>query len=385
MAKKNDKPEEEEGKDKAIDLAISQIERQFGKGSIMRLTDDRVVPVEAIPTGSLALDIALGVGGVPRGRVIEIYGQEASGKTTLGLHILAEAQKMGGVAAFIDVEHALDPIYAKRIGIDLDSLLFSQPDSGEQALEIVETLVRSGAVDAIALDSVAGLSPRAEIEGDMGDPHMALVARLMSQALRKLSSVISKSNSCVIFINQIRQKIGVFYGNPETTPGGLALKFHASVRIQLRFGEAIKEGSEQIGIRVRAETKKNKVAPPFKKAEFDIIFGEGISKEGSLLDVAVDNDIAQRSGSWFSYGDQRLGQGRDNSRQFLQDNPEIAQKIEADIRAQLEAGLKIPLTEEAEGEETEEAQMEEAQIEPEEMEEITAEAVGEPEPVAEEE
>jgi len=382
MAKKNDTNGKEKGK--AIDLAISQIERQFGKGSIMRLTDDRVVPVEAIPTGSLALDIALGVGGVPRGRVIEIYGQESSGKTTLGLHILAEAQKMGGVAAFIDVEHALDPIYAKRIGIDLDGLLFSQPDSGEQALEIVETLVRSGAVDAIALDSVAGLSPRAEIEGDMGDAHMALVARLMSQALRKLSGVISKSNSCVLFINQVRQKIGVFYGNPETTPGGLALKFHASVRIQLRFGEAIKEGSEQIGIRVRAETRKNKVAPPFKKAEFDIIFGEGISKEGSLLDVAVDNDIAQRSGSWFSYGDQRLGQGRDNARQFLLDNPEIAKKIESDLRAKLEAGLTIPLTEGAEGEETEETQMEETQIEPEEMEEVTAEAVGEPESVEEE-
>lgn len=366
MAKKN-KDNNGEGKDKAIDVAIAQIERQFGKGSIMRLTDDNVVPVAAIPTGSLALDIALGVGGVPIGRIVEIYGQEASGKTTLGLHILAEAQKMGGVAAFIDVEHALDPIYAKRIGVDLDSLLFSQPDSGEQALEIVETLVRSGAVDAIALDSVAGLAPRAEIEGDMGDPHMALVARLMSQALRKLSGVISKSNACVIFINQVRQKIGVFYGNPETTPGGLALKFHASVRIQLRFGEAIKEGSEQIGIRVRAETKKNKVAPPFKKAEFDIIFGEGISKEGSLLDVAVDNDIVQRSGSWFSYGDQRLGQGRDNARQFMLDNPEVAQKIESEIREKIESGLKIPLTEEIEGEEIEVEQMEPEAIEEEVM------------------
>ena len=374
MAKKNNNTNGE-GKDKAVDVAIAQIERQFGKGSIMRLTDDRVVPVSAISTGSLSLDIALGVGGVPIGRIIEIYGQEASGKTTLGLHVLAEAQNMGGVAAFIDVEHALDPIYAKKIGVDLDNLLFSQPDSGEQALEIVETLVRSGAVDAIVLDSVAGLSPRAEIEGDMGDAHMALVARLMSQALRKLSGVISKSNSCVVFINQIRQKIGVFYGNPETTPGGLALKFHASVRIQLRFGEAIKEGSEQIGIRVRAETKKNKVAPPFKKAEFDVIFGEGISKEGSLLDVAVDSDIVQRSGSWFSYADQRLGQGRDNSRQYLLDNPEIAQSIESEIRAKIEAGLKIPSTEETETEETEGEEIEGDQMEPEGMEEEAVEEI----------
>jgi recombination protein RecA len=365
MAKNNEAEKNKEEKNKAIDLAISQIERQFGKGSIMRLVGDEVMPVDVIPTGSLALDLALGVGGIPRGRIVEIFGQEASGKTTLALHILAEAQKLGGVAAFVDVEHALDPLYARKIGVDLDSLLFSQPDSGEQALEIVETLVRSGAVDAIVVDSVAGLAPRAEIEGEMGDAHMGLVARLMSQALRKLSSVISKSHSCVIFTNQVRQKIGVFYGNPETTPGGLALKFHASVRMQLRFAEAMKEGTEQIGSRVRATIVKNKVAPPFRKAEFDIIFGEGISREGSLLDVAADNDIVQRSGSWFSYGDERLGQGRDNSKQYLREHPEIAQKIEEDIRANLGVGLKIPMIEEMD----EESYIEQAEEEVEESEE----------------
>jgi recombination protein RecA len=348
MAKNDEAEKNKEEKDKAIDLAISQIERQFGKGSIMRLVGDKVMPVEVIPTGSLALDLALGVGGIPRGRVVEIYGQESSGKTTLALHILAEAQKLGGVVAFVDVEHALDPSYARKIGVDLDSLLFSQPDSGEQALEIVETLVRSNAVDAVVVDSVAGLSPRAEFEGEMGDSHMGLVARLMSQALRKLSSVISKSRSCVIFTNQVRQKIGVFYGNPETTPGGLALKFHASVRIELRSGEPIKEGAQQIGSRVRATIRKNKVAPPFQKAEFDIIYGEGISEEGSLLDVAADNSIVQRSGSWFSYGGERLGQGRDNAKQYLREHPEIAQKIEQDIRANLGVGLKIPVSEETE-------------------------------------
>jgi len=363
MAKKDDATKNGEEKSKAIDLAISQIERQFGKGAIMRLVGDEVMPVDVIPTGSLALDLALGVGGIPRGRVVEIYGQEASGKTTLALHILAEAQKLGGVVAFVDVEHALDPLYSRKIGVDLDSLLFSQPDSGEQALEIVETLVRSGAVDAVVVDSVAGLAPRAEIEGEMGDSHMGLVARLMSQALRKLSSVISKSHSCVIFTNQVRQKIGVFYGNPETTPGGLALKFHASVRIQLRGGEPIKEGTEQIGSRIRAQIRKNKVAPPFQKAEFDIIYGEGISREGSLLDVAADNGIVKRSGSWFSYDGERLGQGRDNAKQFLREHPEIAQKIEEDIRANLGVGLKIPVSEETEEEAelSEESYIEEAE------------------------
>jgi len=374
MAKNDDAAKNGEEKGKAIDLAISQIERQFGKGSIMRLVGDEVMPVDVIPTGSLALDLALGVGGIPRGRVIEIYGQEASGKTTLALHILAEAQKLGGVAAFVDVEHALDPFYARKIGVDLDGLLFSQPDSGEQALEIVETLVRSGAVDAVVVDSVASLSPRAEIEGEMGDSHMGLVARLMSQALRKLSSVISKSHSCVIFTNQVRQKIGVFYGNPETTPGGLALKFHASVRISLRGGEPIKDGTEQIGSRVQASTRKNKVAPPFRKAEFDIIFGEGISREGSLLDVAADNDIVQRGGSWFSYSGERLGQGRDNAKQYLRENPETAQKIEEEIRANLGVGLKIPVDTEIdeEAELSEESDVEEA-------EEYVEEVVEEPE------
>ncbi len=354
----------DEEKNKAVDLAISQIERQFGKGSIMRLRGDEIVPVEVIPTGALSLDLALGVGGVPRGRVIEIYGQEATGKTTLALHILAEAQKLGGVVAFIDVENALDPLYARKLGVDVDNLLLSQPDSGEQALEIVETLVRSGAVDAVAIDSVAALVPRAEIEGEMGDAHMGLIARLMSQALRKLSAVINKSQSCVIFLNQIRLKIGVFYGNPETTPGGLALKFHASVRIELRTtsGAAIKEGSEQIGSRITATVRKNKVAPPFQKAEFDLIYGEGISKEGSLLDVALDNDIIQRGGSWFSFDGERLGQGRENAKQFLKENPEIILQVEEQIRANLGV-LKAPVSEEAEEEETEEVELEEPEVE----------------------
>ena len=358
----NEESKNYEEKKKAVDLAISQIERQFGKGSIMRLRGDEIVPVEVIPTGALSLDLALGVGGVPRGRVIEIYGQEATGKTTLALQILAEAQKMGGVVAFIDVENALDPLYARKIGVDVDNLLLSQPDSGEQALEIVETLVRSGAVDAVAIDSVAALVPRAEIEGEMGDAHMGLIARLMSQALRKLSAVINKSQSCVIFLNQIRQKIGVFYGNPETTPGGLALKFHASVRIELRTTSAgaIKEGSEQIGNRVTATVKKNKVAPPFQKAEFDLIFGEGISKEGSLLDVAVDNNIIQRGGSWFSFASERLGQGRENAKQFLKENPEIMRRVEEEIRANL-GMLKIPVSEETEEMEEESEEIEEEQ------------------------
>jgi len=329
----NDKKE----KEKAINLAISQIEKEFGQGTIMRLSGDEIVPVEAIPTGALALDIALGVGGMPRGRVIEIFGHEGTGKTTLCLHVIAEAQKMGGTAAFIDVEHALDPVYAKKIGVDLEKLLISQPDTAEQALEIVETLVRSNAIDVIIVDSVAGLAPRAEIEGEMGDSHMGLIARLMSQALRKLSGIISKTKTCVIFTNQIRQKIGIVYGNPETTPGGLALKFHASVRLELRTssGAAIKEGEKQIGTRIRAKVAKNKVAPPFRQAEFDIIYAEGISKEGNILDVAVGNGIVQKGGAWYSYKDKKLGQGRNNVVKFLKEDPELTKTIEDEVRSKL--------------------------------------------------
>lgn len=333
MADKNDK----KGKEKAITRAISQIEQSFGKGAIMRLSGDEIVPVQAIPTGALSLDVALGVGGMPRGRIIEVYGHEGTGKTTLCLHVIAEAQRMDGTAAFIDVEHALDPVYAKEIGVDLEKLLISQPDTGEQALEIVETLVRSNAIDVIIVDSVAGLAPRAEVEGEMGDSHVGLVARLMSQALRKLSGVISKTKTCVIFTNQIRQKIGVVYGNPETTPGGLALKFHTSVRLELRTkrSDAIKDGDEEIGMRVRAKAAKNKVAPPFRQAEFDLIYSKGISKGSSILDVAVENGIVERSGSWYSYKDDNLGQGRNNSISFLKENPEVAEKIEQEIRREL--------------------------------------------------
>jgi recombination protein RecA len=322
-------------KQKAVDMAISQIERQHGKGAIMRFTDTEVVPVEVIPTGSLALDLALGAGGIPRGRIIEIFGHEATGKTTLALHIVAEAQKLGGIAAFVDVEHAIDPMYAKRIGVNMSNLLISQPDTGEQALEIVETLVRSGAVDVVIIDSVAALTPQAEIEGEMGDAHVGLLPRLMSKALRKLAGVTNKSRSCVIFTNQIRQKIGIMFGNPDTTPGGLALKFHASVRLEMRRVETLKEGDELIGNRVRVKVAKNKVAPPFMEAEFDITFGEGISKEGNLLDVAVNQGIIQKSGSWFSYSDERLGQGRNNAKAYLKEHPEIAIEIENKIRENL--------------------------------------------------
>ncbi len=322
-------------KNRAIDLAISQIERQYGKGAIMRFGGSDIVPVDAIPTGSLALDIALGVGGIPRGRIIEIYGHESTGKTTLVLHIIAEAQKRGGVAAFIDVEHAMDPMYAKRIGVNMENLLISQPDTGEQALEIVETLVRSGAIDLVVVDSVAALAPQAEIEGDMADAHVGLLPRLMSKALRKLSGVTSKSKACVIFTNQIRQKIGVMFGNPETTPGGLALKFHASVRLEMRRVETLKDGNEMIGNRVRVKVAKNKVAPPFLQAEFDLTFGEGISKLGDLLDVAVDREIIQKSGSWFSYNDERLGQGRNNVKAYLKEHPEMMAEVEARIRENL--------------------------------------------------
>ena len=322
-------------KRKALDTALLQIEKNFGKGAVMRLGDRPDMTVEAIPTGSLALDAALGIGGVPRGRIIEIYGPESSGKTTLALHILAAAQKMGGEVAFIDAEHALDPDYAAALGVDIDSMLVSQPDTGEQALEITDSLVRSGAVDAIVVDSVAALTPRAEIEGEMGDAFVGLQARLMSQALRKLAGTIAKTNCVVIFINQIRMKIGVMYGNPETTTGGNALKFYSSVRIDIRRVEAIKNGSEVIGSRTRAKVIKNKVAPPFREAVFDIMYGEGISKYGEMVDLAVNMNIIQKSGSWFSMDGERIGQGRDNVKLFLMENEEIADRVEAQIRENL--------------------------------------------------
>lgn len=322
-------------KQKVIDQAISQIEREFGKGSIMRFTDGEVVPVESIPTGSLALDLALGVGGVPRGRIVEIYGHEGTGKTTLCLHIVAEVQKLGGTAVFVDVEHALDTTYARNIGVNMENLLIAQPDAGEQALEIVETLIRSGAIDLVVIDSVAALTPQAEIEGEMGDAHVGLLPRLMSKALRKLSGVTNKSQTCVIFTNQIRQKIGVMFGNPDTTPGGLALKFHASVRLELRRGQQIKDGTDVLGTGVRVKVVKNKVAPPFKEVEYDVTFGKGISKAGNLLDIAVKQEFIQKSGSWFSYDGERIGQGRNNVKQYLEDNPEVADKIEGQIREAL--------------------------------------------------
>ena len=323
---------QDEQKQKAIDQAISQVEREFGKGAIMRFADDEIVPVDAIPTGALSLDLALGVGGVPRGRIIEIFGHEGTGKTTLALHIVAEAQKMGGTAVFIDVEHALDTTYARNIGVNMENLLIAQPDAGEQALEIVETLIRSGAIDIVVVDSVAALTPQAEIEGEMGDAHVGLLPRLMSKALSKLSGVTNKSRTCVIFTNQIRQKIGIMFGNPDTTPGGLALKFHASVRLELRRGSQIKDGTEILGSGVRVKVVKNKVAPPFKEAEYDVTFGQGISKEGNLLDIAVEKEFIQKSGSWFSYNTERIGQGRTNAKKYLEDNPEIAVEIEAKIR-----------------------------------------------------
>ena len=319
-------------KKKALETAMAQIEKTYGKGAIMRLGTNTRVVVESIPTGSVALDLALGIGGVPRGRIIEIYGPESSGKTTLALHIAAEAQKRGGEVAFIDAEHALDPTYARALGVDIDNMLISQPDTGEQGLEICEALVRSGALDVIVVDSVAALVPRAEIEGDMGDAHVGLQARLMSQALRKLAGSISKTNCVVIFINQLREKVGVMYGNPEVTTGGRALKFYSSVRMEVRRVEPIKAGSEIIGNRTRAKVVKNKVAPPFREAEFDIMYGEGISKYGELVDLAVKLDIIQKSGSWFSMGEERIGQGKDAAKQYLRDNPEICERVEAEIR-----------------------------------------------------
>jgi recombination protein RecA len=322
-----DKPEAGK-KDQALDRAVSQIEKQFGKGSIMRLGSDQKLDVPAISTGSLSLDMALGVGGMPRGRVVEVFGPESSGKTTLTLHIIANAQKLGGTAAFIDVEHALDPDYAKRLGVNLDTLLVNQPDAGEQALEIAELLTRSNAVDVIVVDSVAALVPRAELEGQMGDSHVALQARLMSQALRKLTSVIAKSKTCLIFINQIREKIGVMFGNPETTPGGRALKFYSSVRVDIRRIGSIKDGEQIIGNRVRAKIAKNKVAAPFKKAEFDIMFNHGISRSGDIVDLGVEAQIVEKSGTWFSYGEIRLGQGRENTKKFIESKPELLEEIE---------------------------------------------------------
>jgi recombination protein RecA len=323
-------------RDRALELAIAQIEKLYGKGSIMKMgSSGALLPIAAISTGSLELDAALGVGGVPRGRVIEIFGPESSGKTTLALHIIAEAQRTGGSAAFVDAEHALDPAYARSLGVKIDEVLISQPDTGEQALEITEVLVRSGAIDVVVIDSVAALVPRAEIDGEMGEPTMGLQARLMSQALRKLTAAISKSKTCVIFINQLREKIGVMFGNPETTTGGRALKFYASVRLDIRRISSIKEGDEVVGSRVKVKVVKNKVAPPFKEAEFDIIYGEGISRIGSLLDLGVEHKIIEKSGSWFSYGGERIGQGRDNAKRFFHENPALVGEIEAKVRAAL--------------------------------------------------
>ncbi len=331
-----------EDRQKALETALGQIEKQFGRGAVMKLGQDSTLNVEAIPTGSLSLDIALGIGGVPRGRIIEIYGPESSGKTTVALHVVAQAQKMGGEAVFIDVEHALDPVYAQALGVDIDSLLVSQPDTGEQALEIAEALVRSGAIDVVVVDSVAAMVTKAEIEGEMGDSHVGLQARLMSQALRKLTGAIGKSNCVVIFINQLREKIGVMYGNPETTPGGRALKFYASVRLDVRRIEALKSGTEVIGNRTRVKVVKNKVAPPFREAEFDIMYGTGISQEGEVLDLANKLDIVVRGGSWFNYGDIRLGQGRDNAKEYLKANPELMAEIEAKVRENADKLLKSP-------------------------------------------
>ena len=328
-------PESKEDKKKALESAIAHILKTYGSGAVMRLGQANTMQVDAIPTGSMTLDLALGIGGVPRGRIVELYGPESSGKTTVALHIAAEAQKQGGEVAFIDVEHALDPVYARALGVDIDNLLVSQPDSGEQALEIAEALVRSGAIDVLIVDSVAAMTTKAEIEGEMGDSHVGMLARLMSQAMRKLTSIISKSNCVAIFINQIREKIGVVYGNPETTPGGRALKFYASVRMEVRKGEAIKDGTTIIGKRTRVKIVKNKVAPPFRECEFDILYGKGISRSGEVLDLAVDLDIINKSGSWFSYEGQRLGQGRDNIKELLQNTPQLMQEVEEKIKKKL--------------------------------------------------
>ncbi len=378
MAKKSDKtpaktaekvvsPEE---KKKALKVAVAQIEKAFGEGAIMIMGQNRNMNVEHTSTGSLMLDLALGIGGLPKGRIIEVYGAESSGKTTLCLHAVAEAQKAGGMAAFIDVEHALDPVYAKKLGVDIDNLLVSQPDTGEQALEIIETLIRSGALDIVVLDSVAAMATKAEIDGEMGDAHVGVQARLMSQAMRKLTAAISKTNCTAIFINQIREKIGVLYGNPETTPGGRALKFYASVRIDVRKGEPLKDGSEVIGSRVKCKVVKNKVAPPFKTAEFDMLFGEGISKLGEIIDCATEFDIIKKSGSWFSYDDMKIGQGRDKVKDFLKENPDICNEIEAKVREEFAKNadkfdeLESKLAEKSGGEGSDTTETEPAETEP---------------------
>ena len=335
-----------EEEQKALEMAMGQIEKQFGKGSVMKLGDFKTMNVESIPTGALGLDIALGIGGIPKGRIVEIYGPESSGKTTLALHMIAEAQKRGGEAAFIDAEHALDPVYAKHLGVDIDNLIVSQPDTGEQGLEIAEALVRSGAIDIIVVDSVAALVPKAEIDGDMGDAHVGLQARLMSQALRKLAGIINKSNSVIVFINQLREKVGILFGNPETTPGGRALKFYSSVRLDIRKIENIKQDGEVLGNRARVKVVKNKVAPPFREAEFDIIYGKGISKSGNVLDLAVNLDIVDKSGSWFAYNGERIGQGRENAKKYLEDNPKVMEEIEQKVRKNFNEAFEKSLSDE---------------------------------------
>ena len=343
----NENPE----KKKALEVAMGQIEKQFGKGSVMKLGEFQAMNIEAIPTGALGLDIALGIGGVPRGRIVEIYGPESSGKTTLALHIIAEAQKMNGEAAFIDAEHSLDPVYAKHLGVDIDNLIVSQPDTGEQALEITEALIRSGALDVIVVDSVAALVPKAEIDGDMGDSHIGLQARLMSQALRKLAGAINKSKTVLIFINQLREKVGIMFGNPETTTGGRALKYYSSVRLDIRKIENIKQDGEVVGNRARVKVVKNKVAPPFREAEFDIVYGKGISKEGNILDIGVNLDIVEKSGSWFSYNGERIGQGRENVKKYMKEHPEMMAEIEEKIRAKFSEAFEKSLGDEEEEEE----------------------------------
>ncbi|MBR3673758.1 MAG: recombinase RecA [Clostridia bacterium] len=346
-------------KKKALEAAIGQIEKQFGKGSVMKLGDFTAMNVEAIPTGALSLDVALGIGGIPRGRIIEVFGPESSGKTTLTLHMIAEAQKLGGEAAFIDAEHALDPVYAKHLGVDIDNLIVSQPDTGEQALEIAEALVRSGALDIIVVDSVAALVPKAEIDGDMGDSHIGLQARLMSQALRKLAGAINKTKTVIVFINQLREKVGIMFGNPETTPGGRALKFYSSVRLDIRKIENLKQDGEVVGNRARVKVVKNKVAPPFREAEFDIMYGKGISKEGNIVDLAVNLDIIEKSGSWFSYNDARIGQGRENVKKFLIENPDIMKEVEDKIRDNFNKAFEKSLGDEQPEEDDDEQEEEE--------------------------